>query len=166
MKDSSIYYIGGLGYSNTFDLNEISVFDTTNLKWLTMTTLGDSISGRSGHSAVLSAIVPSPLRSGMALNNNVYLFNTQNYTWIKTFDALNINGTNSKPDNKGSDSLSLGAKIGIVGIGVGVVAAIVIYFAWFFIYNKVSRRDNLRHFTIYFYLKFKNNVRYLATGEI
>ncbi|CAG8806469.1 9412_t:CDS:1, partial [Racocetra persica] len=88
-----------------------------------------------------------PSGAKLVLNNNVYLLNTQNFTWVKTFDTSNINGTSSlKPDNHRSsssddqgDSLSLGAKI---GIGVGAVAGfVIIVFAGFFIYNKLRKRD-------------------------
>ncbi|CAG8692303.1 5093_t:CDS:1, partial [Racocetra persica] len=97
-----------------------------------------------------SIVSPTPQPSGakLVLNNNVYLFNTKNLTWVKTFDTSNINGTSSiKPDNnKGSssddqgDSLSLGAKIGI-GVGA-VVGFVLIVFAGFFIYNKLCKRDS------------------------
>ncbi|CAG8575449.1 27712_t:CDS:2, partial [Racocetra persica] len=112
------------------------------------TTRGDSIGARYSHTAVLSAIVPSqppPPGAPFTLNTNIYLFNTQNYTWVNTFDISIINGTSPpKPDNNKSsnsdNSLSLGAKI---GIGVGAVAGLVIIgFAGFFIYNKLCKRDS------------------------
>ncbi|CAG8835607.1 34778_t:CDS:1, partial [Racocetra persica] len=94
------------------------------------------------------AVLPStqqPTGSPLVLNNNMYIFNTQNYTWVNTFDASNINGsnpTNSDDKKDSNDSILLGAKIGI-GIGV-LVALILIGVAGFFIYKKIRSHDH-RH---------------------
>ncbi|RIB28687.1 hypothetical protein C2G38_2157289 [Gigaspora rosea] len=200
-----IIYIGGIGSS----MNKISVFDTTNLSWLSMTTAGDQIDPRSGQSAVLTqdgriiiyggtgtitdiraqpdvavldvnttpytwkaitdnaprlltghsatlygiymivalgSISPSSQLSASApsiLNNNLYIFNTQNYTWGNTFDASNIYGSNSKNLPKLVDPISLGAKI---GIGIGVVAAVgIIAVVGFFLYKKFHNREGFRN---------------------
>ncbi|CAG8573566.1 7187_t:CDS:2 [Dentiscutata erythropus] len=164
LKDNLIYYIGGVGDS-TFSMNEIPVFDTANLVWLSMTTRGDQIGSRSGHSAVLNGLIliyggtgsnytqvqpdvaildvsvtpytwkaiiidkaPQPLMyhsatmygiymiiafgamvpsqpqpiSSSALNNNLYIFDTQNYTWVDTFDASNIYGSDLTNSNSPS----------------------------------------------------------------
>ncbi|RIB14455.1 hypothetical protein C2G38_2040176 [Gigaspora rosea] len=55
LKGNLIFYIGGDSDSgSTFNINEILVFDTVNLKWLFKTTRGDPIGSRSRHSAVLT----------------------------------------------------------------------------------------------------------------
>ncbi|CAG8825461.1 2095_t:CDS:2 [Gigaspora margarita] len=82
---------------------------------------------------------PPPASTQMTLNNNLYIFNTKNYTWVNTFDASNIYGFNST----NSDSISLGAKI---GIGIGVVAAVGIMSVLGFLLYKKSR--NCKNFPI------------------
>ncbi|CAG8569623.1 7108_t:CDS:2, partial [Dentiscutata heterogama] len=83
------------------------------------------------------AIVPSqpqPSQSDLALNNNLYIFNTQNYTWVNTFDASNIYGS----DEKNSNSFSLGAIIGTI---IGVVIAVgIVTVVGFFLYKKFLNR--------------------------
>ncbi|RIB13703.1 hypothetical protein C2G38_1709741 [Gigaspora rosea] len=57
LKNNFIYYIGGYrGYSgrNDIDMNTIPSFDTVNLKWQSMSTSGDSVGSRYGHSAILT----------------------------------------------------------------------------------------------------------------
>ncbi|CAG8789140.1 22754_t:CDS:2, partial [Racocetra persica] len=79
----------------------ISVFDTSALKWLTVIARGDSVGARSGHSAVLSAVVPLTPQPALVLNSNLYIFDTKNNTWIKGFNASDL-GLNSEEtsDNK------------------------------------------------------------------
>ncbi|RIB28673.1 hypothetical protein C2G38_2239351 [Gigaspora rosea] len=206
LKDNLIFYIGGISNDGIIDMNEIPSFDTVNLKWLSMTTRGDSIGSRSGHSTVLTqdgliliyggigsaksqvqpevatldvgvtpyawkAITtnnappqslvyhsaalygiymivafgqivtsqPLPSSAQLAFNTNLYILNTKNYTWVNTFDASNIYGSNST-SLKNSNSFSLGAKI---GIGIGVVAAIgIIAVVGFFLYKKYNNRED------------------------
>ncbi|RIB00660.1 hypothetical protein C2G38_2150778 [Gigaspora rosea] len=90
------------------------------------------------------SITPSNQLSASAsiiLNNNLYIFNTQNYTWVNTFDATftGIYGPNSTK----SGPISLGAKI---GIGIGVVAAVgIIAVVGFFLYKKFHNREGFRN---------------------
>ncbi|CAG8726300.1 43319_t:CDS:2, partial [Gigaspora margarita] len=85
-------------------------------------------------------VIPQPISQSSAFkfNNNLYILNTQNYTWINYFDAPNVSESNL--DN---NSLSLGAKIGIC-IAV-VVALVVMGAAEFFIYKKFRVRNNCRN---------------------
>ncbi|CAG8729679.1 14706_t:CDS:2, partial [Cetraspora pellucida] len=85
--------------------------------------------------AYKGVIVPSQPQkpnSSLTLNSDLYILNTQDYTWINYFDASNIYGPNN--------SLSLGAKIGI-SIAV-IVALVVIVITGFFIYKKFHVRNN------------------------
>ncbi|CAG8684719.1 5806_t:CDS:2, partial [Racocetra fulgida] len=88
---------------------------------------------------------------------DLYIFNTQDRTWVDYFDASNIYGSNS--DN---NSLSLGAKIGIC-IAV-VVAFVVIGAAGFFIYKKYPIRNNYRNSIATPGTSTKNN-KYLMSIE-
>ncbi|CAG8796460.1 16067_t:CDS:2, partial [Cetraspora pellucida] len=97
---------------------------------------------------VLICDKPQPAKSPLILNNQLYILNTQNYTWVNTFDASNIYGSNSlhgsnvTSNNDSGGSISLGA---IIGIGVGAaVALIIIGVVGFFGYKRIHARDN-RH---------------------
>ncbi|KAF0553686.1 galactose oxidase [Gigaspora margarita] len=195
LKDNLIFYIGGLGDTGntTFDMNKIPIFDIVNLKWLSMTTRGDPIGSRFGHSAVLTqdgliliyggsgisgssnvqvqpdvatldvsttpyiwkaiitdkaprplmyhsatlfgiymiiafgSVVPQPASSKLALNNNLYIFNAQNYSWVNTFDVLNIHGSNSTNSDSSSLGVKIGTSIGVV-IFVGIIAVVGFFF--------------------------------------
>ncbi|CAG8770486.1 5915_t:CDS:2, partial [Dentiscutata heterogama] len=61
---------------------------------------------------------PQAVSSPLTLNNNLYIFNTQNYTWVNTFDASNIYGNSTKLN----DSISSGKR---VGVGITVLAIVV-----------------------------------------
>ncbi|CAG8758321.1 40777_t:CDS:2, partial [Gigaspora margarita] len=86
------------------------------------------------------AVVPSqpqPVSSPLTLNNNLYIFNTQNYTWVNTFDASNMYVSNS---TQLKDSVPLDVKLG-VGITVLVITVSIVIVAGFLIYKKIRARN-------------------------
>ncbi|KAF0544014.1 galactose oxidase [Gigaspora margarita] len=57
LKNNCIIYIGGNSNESVdshIDMNMIHIFNTTSLSWSNMQAIGDTISSRSGHSAVLT----------------------------------------------------------------------------------------------------------------
>ncbi|CAG8624261.1 36207_t:CDS:2 [Gigaspora margarita] len=107
---------------------------------------------------------PQPASSNLALNNKLYIFNTQNYTWVNTFDASNIHGSNST----NSDSPSLGVKI---GTGVGVIVFIgILAVVGLFLYKKFRNHKGVPIATpgtpSYFFFYTNNYTRRCISYEI
>ncbi|CAG8712716.1 17288_t:CDS:2, partial [Dentiscutata erythropus] len=93
-----------------------------------------NVRGFSPDGAVVSS-QPQSVSSPLTLNNNLYIFNTQNYTWVNTFDASNIYGNSTNLN----DSISYGERIG-VGITVLVIVIIIVVGGGYIYYKKFCNR--------------------------
>ncbi|CAG8671905.1 1374_t:CDS:2, partial [Gigaspora margarita] len=126
-QDGLILIYGGAGSNGTQVQPEVATLDVsvTPYTWKAIIT-DNAPPPLMYHSATLHGIymiiafgvvVPSqsqPVSSQLALNNNLYILDTQNYTWVNTFDASNIFGSNSTNTLK----LELIIKIAIVCVSV------------------------------------------------
>ncbi|CAG8478295.1 12244_t:CDS:2 [Cetraspora pellucida] len=114
-----------------YKLNDLHLALDTSFDW----SIDIGIKWNGSIHRVIVPSQPQQPNSSSTFNSDLYILNTQDYTWINYFDASNI----YSPDN----SLSLGAKIGIY-IAV-VVALVVMMIAGFFIYKKFHVRNNYRN---------------------
>ncbi|KAF0557942.1 galactose oxidase [Gigaspora margarita] len=141
LKDNLIIYTGGVGYYNTFDMNEIPVFDTVTLQWLFMEVLGDSIESRSGHSAVLTQDGLIIIYGGVGpthaqVQPDIAILNVSfiPYTWKAITDKAPQSLMYHSSTLYGIYMIAaFGAKVGI-GISVAVAVSIMIAVG-FLIYN-------------------------------
>ncbi|KAF0442575.1 galactose oxidase [Gigaspora margarita] len=139
-QDGNIIIYGGSTFNSSqisYVFSDIAVLNTTSWEWFLPSVSGTSAPPLSHHSAALYKnymILAFGATSATNLyTNKIYILDTQNYTWVTTFNIpattnpakqTQSNGNSSTDQAKNSSSnLYIG-----VGIGVGVVILAVIGF--------------------------------------
>ncbi|CAG8609512.1 9621_t:CDS:2, partial [Racocetra persica] len=144
LNNGLILYIGGIGGGDSINMAEISIFNTNNNSWFPMNAVGDTITSRSSHSAVLSpdghVIIYGGNSNNIAFNQSQQLATLDTtvnpYKWTKK--SLNVTQIQTVIASE-STTLSTGVIVAIPIVSIAVLA--IIGFTGYWLYKRNKQND-------------------------
>ncbi|CAI2184579.1 9468_t:CDS:2 [Funneliformis geosporum] len=114
------------------EMNEISLFHTFESKWHKEIAGGEIIEKRHGN-------ITNELTTPTSMNSNIYILDTNNYSWISSYSYSNVSTSTATPQHR-SDEISVGLIVGL--IGAGIACTIIIIVAGILIHRKIWNRSD------------------------
>ncbi|CAI2165880.1 5498_t:CDS:2 [Funneliformis geosporum] len=83
--------------------------------------------------------ITNELTTPTSMNSNIYILDTNNYSWISSYSYSNVSTSTATPQHR-SDEISVGLIVGL--IGAGIACTIIIIVAGILIHRKIWNRSD------------------------